>query len=462
MPSPLRKRGSTVRREPRLRDGSSRAGAGRPVNSRSRNGRAGGIGEKIPAMSKDQINNLTILLMTFGISALFLSMIHQFLMVLFLSGLFSALARPIYLRLDLWFGGRHHLASLVTLLAMVFVILIPLASLIGIVVAQAIDVSQSVSPWVKKLSEPGVFAKKVAHLPFYDDLLPYRELLISKTGEAVTLASKFLVGGLSSLTMGTVNVIFMAFVMLYTMYFLQMDGDKLIEKILYYLPLKSSDEHLMLDKFTSVTRATLKGTLLIGALQGTLAGIAFAVAGIENAVFWGTLMAVLSVIPSVGSALVWIPAVIVLILQGQLASGILLALFCGLIVGSLDNVLRPILVGKDTKMHELMIFFGTLGGIMMFGITGIFIGPLIASLFITVWEMYGTTFRHLLPAVEWTPSVRPLGQRQPAAPLESTVTSGAEPAAESPADTAADHGANAPRATAEPEAEGSEAESGRD
>ena len=156
----------------------------------------------------------------------------------------------------------------------------------------------------------------------------------------------------------------------------------------------------MLAKFTSVTRATLKGSLLIGLLQGTLAGIAFAVAGIHNAVFWGTVMAVLSVIPNVGAALVWIPAVVILILQGDPVTGIGLALFCGLVVGSLDNVLRPILVGKDTKMHELMIFFSTLGGILMFGLAGIFIGPVIASLFITIWEMYGVEFADVLPAVD--------------------------------------------------------------
>ncbi|MCH6574770.1 MAG: AI-2E family transporter, partial [Bacteroidetes bacterium] len=129
--------------------------------------------------------------------------------------------------------------------------------------------------------------------------------------------------------------------------------------------------------------------MMIGILQGGLAGGAFAVAGIDNAVFWGTVMAALSVIPSVGSALVWIPASIILIMQGSVAGGVGLMVFCGLIVGSLDNFLRPILVGKDTKMHELMIFFGTLGGILMFGIAGIFIGPLIASLFITICELYG-------------------------------------------------------------------------
>jgi predicted PurR-regulated permease PerM len=163
--------------------------------------------------------------------------------------------------------------------------------------------------------------------------------------------------------------------------------------------LNDEDETLMLNKFTSVTRAMLKGTLMIGILQGGLAGTAFAIAGIDNVVFWGTVMAVLSVIPSVGSALVWIPASIILIMQGNVAAGVGLLAFCGLIVGSLDNVLRPILVGKDTKMHELMIFFGTLGGILMFGIAGIFIGPVIASLFVTIWELYGIAFSEYLPEV---------------------------------------------------------------
>ena len=155
----------------------------------------------------------------------------------------------------------------------------------------------------------------------------------------------------------------------------------------------------MLDKFTSVTRATLKGSLLIGIMQGGLAGIAFAVAGIDNAVFWGTVMAVLSVIPSIGSALVWGPACVILMMQGSVGTGVGLLAFCAIVVGSLDNLLRPILVGKDTRMHELMIFFGTLGGIMMFGISGIFIGPLIASLFVTIWELYGVAFADFLPEV---------------------------------------------------------------
>ena len=351
-------------------------------------------------MNQDTINKLVLALMVIAISALFFSMIHQFLMAIFLAGLFSALARPVYRRLKVKFNGHRHLASATTLLLMIVVVLIPLMLLVGIIMGQAIDVGQSVTPWIKQtLEQPDKLTAYLQHLPFYDELVPYREIILEKAGQLVGSISKLIVGGLSQATLGTANFVFMTFVFLYTMYFFQMDGVKLIRKILYYLPLNSDDESLMLNKFTSVTRATIKGTMLIGILQGGLAGSAFAVAGIDNAVFWGTVMAVLSIIPSVGSALVWSPAAIILIAQGSVAGGVGLLVFCGVVVGSLDNVLRPILVGKDTKMHELMIFFGTLGGIMMFGISGIFIGPLIASLFVTIWELYGIAFSNYLPEV---------------------------------------------------------------
>ncbi len=351
-------------------------------------------------MNQDTVNKSILVLMVIAISTLFFSMIHQFLMAIFLAGLFSALARPVYRRLKIWFGGRRHLASVTTMLLMIVVVLIPVMFLTGIIVAQAIDVGQSVTPWVKQyIDQPDRLTDYLQHLPFYEQLLPYREIILEKAGQLVGSISKLIVNGLSSATLGTANFLFMTFVFLYTLYFFQMDGVKLIRKILYYLPLGSDDENLMLEKFTSVTRATLKGSLLIGILQGGLAGVAFAVAGIDNAVFWGTVMAVLSVIPSIGSALIWGPACAILIMQGSIGAGVGLLVFCGIVVGSLDNVLRPILVGKDTKMHELMIFFGTLGGIMMFGISGIFIGPLIASLFVTIWELYGVAFSDFLPEV---------------------------------------------------------------
>lgn len=351
-------------------------------------------------MNQDNVNKSVLALMVIGVSALFFSMIQQFLMAIFLAGLFSAMARPVYRRLNILFKGRRHLASLTTLLMMIIVVLIPMFFFIGIVVSQAIDVGQTAVPWIKyNLEQPDMLTGYLQRLPFFEYLEPYRELILEKAGELVGTISNWIVAGLSQATLGTAYFFFMTFVFLYSMFFFQMDGGKLIEKILYYLPLNSDDESLMLNKFTSVTRATLKGSLVIGMMQGGLAGIAFAVVGIDNAVFWGALMGLLSTIPSIGSALVWFPAAVILVMQGSVAAGLGLMAFCGLIVGSLDNVLRPILVGKDTKMHELMIFFGTLGGIMMFGIAGIFIGPLIASLFVTIWELYGIAFADYLPEV---------------------------------------------------------------
>jgi len=352
-------------------------------------------------MNQDIVNKSVLILLLLVISALFLSMIQQFLMAIFLAGLFSALSRPIYLYFEKLYGGRTHWASLTTLILLVFVILIPMLLLIGIVVGQAIDVGHTVTPWVKQtVSDQGAITEYLKSLPFYDKILPYQQTILQKTGQAVGAISKFLVDGLSAATVGTVHFVFMAFVMLYSMFFFLMDGNKLVEKILYYLPLQSSDENRMLEKFTSVTRAMLKGTFLIGILQGGLAGLAFMVVGIDNAVFWAVIMAVLSIIPGIGTALIWVPATIMLLANGKVVSGVGLALFCGIIVGALDNVLRPKLVGKDTQMHELLIFFSTLGGIFMFGVVGLFIGPVIASLFVTIWEIYGVAFKDILPEVK--------------------------------------------------------------
>ena len=351
-------------------------------------------------MNRDIANRFVLLLLAIFISAIFLSMIRSFIMAIFLAGIFSALARPLYIRFERWYGGRRAPASLSTLVLIVIVVILPLGVLMGIVTAQAIKVGQTDTPWVQEqIAQPGEFHKLLSSLPFYEKLAPYSETIWRKAGELIGTMSHFLISRLSMATLGAVNLLFMAFAMLYTMFFFLMDGDKLLHKILYYLPLHDQDERRMLDKFTSVTRATLKGTAVIGILQGGLAGIAFWVVGIPSSVFWGTIMAVLSIIPGIGTALVWGPAVIILAAGGDFLKAGGLGLFCALFIGSIDNLLRPILVGKDTQMHELMIFFGTLGGIFMFGIMGMFIGPIVAALFVTIWEIYGVAFKDILPQV---------------------------------------------------------------
>ena len=167
----------------------------------------------------------------------------------------------------------------------------------------------------------------------------------------------------------------------------------------------------MLARFTSITRATIKGTLVIGIILGALGGIAFRVAGIEGAALWGTIMTILSIIPGIGAPLVWVPVVIVLYANGQYVTATLLLVWCGAVVATIDNFLRPVLVGRDAQMPDLLILIGTLGGLFLFGPMGFIVGPIICGLFLTVWDIYGTTFKEVLPPVE---SFRASDQETPA------------------------------------------------
>ncbi len=390
-------------------------------------------------MNKETTNKLVLLLLVLFISALFLSMIRQFLMAIFLAGIFSAIFYPIYLRILKGAGGRRGLASITTILLIILVFLVPLGALLGIITAQAVKVTATVRPWIEQqMAQPDTFSRMVDAIPFIEKIEPYRNEILSKAGEVVTAISTYLINKLQDITFGTVNFLLMTFIMLYTMFFFFLDGEALLKKILYYLPLGDADERRMLAKFTSVTRATVKGTLVIGALQGGSAGVAFAVAGIHSAVFWGTIMTVLSVIPGIGSALVWVPAAVVLMIAGHLAKGIALAVFCAVIVGSIDNLLRPVLVGKDTQMHELLIFFGTLGGLIMFGLAGFIIGPIVAALFATVWEIYGVAFQDVLPPVGMPIMGEPVEEYTGPAPDGEEKAEAGEPAAPPPEGDAAD------------------------
>lgn len=353
------------------------------------------------SVKRESVNRLVLLFLVAIISAVFLTMIHQFLMPIFMAGLISAMTSPTHQWISKRIGGRENIGSVLIILAMIFLILGPLSILVSVVIAQAISVGQSVTPAVQALiNEPTVMSEYLEKLPYYDQVLPYRDTIIERAGEIVGNVTSFLINSLSSVTRLTVSAIFGSIIMLYTMFYFLTMGDVLLNKILYFLPLCDADEQRLLGHFTSVARATIKGTLIIGIMQGSICGLSFFLAGINGPVFWGTVMAVTSIIPAFGTAIVWIPAVVILAITGNFSGVIILLVGCGAIAGNLDNIVRPRLVGKDTEMHDLYILFSTLGGISMFGILGIIIGPIIAALFITIWEIYGDSFQEFLPDVE--------------------------------------------------------------
>jgi predicted PurR-regulated permease PerM len=349
-------------------------------------------------MQRQTISNIVLITLVLLISLLFFTMIRNFLTSVLMAAIFSALSLPIHRKIARLLGGRPRLAALTTLLLFCVGFLLPLLSLVGILTAQAVKVAQTITRWVQyQIDQPVPFSQYFQLVPFLEELTPFRDEILRRFGDLASRISLFLINSLSAGALTTVTLIFLFFLFLYSSYFFLIDGQRMLDRIMLYLPLEESRKRRLLERFTSVTRATLKGTLVIGVLQGGLGGVAFAVVGIEAAVFWGTIMTILSIIPPFGIIMVWLPAAIILAIGGEYLKAIGLALFCGLIVGSLDNLLRPRLIGKDTRMHDLLILFSTLGGITLYGPVGFILGPIIAALFVTVWELYAETFRNILP-----------------------------------------------------------------
>jgi predicted PurR-regulated permease PerM len=351
----------------------------------------------------DRFRKIFLLLLVIGISLVFFAMVRSFLLAILVAAIFSGLSNPLYQKLVKLFRGRRSPACVATILVVLAVIVIPFTFFLGIVATEAVQVAQGVAPWVEQqISEPNELDRLLRRVPFIgmERLEPYQDQITAKLGELAGRLGTFIVNALAATTRGTAVFFFMLFIMLYAMFFFLRGGRSILSKILYYMPLAPDQEDRMVERFVSVTRATIKGTLVIGIVQGGLAGLAFAVVGIHGATFWGTIMAVLSIIPGVGTALVWVPAVIYLVAVGHAGAAIGLFLWCALVVGTVDNVLRPRLVGKDTQMPDLLILLGTLGGLLLFGAIGIVIGPIVAALFVTIWEIYGEAFKDYLPAVQ--------------------------------------------------------------
>jgi predicted PurR-regulated permease PerM len=177
-------------------------------------------------------------------------------------------------------------------------------------------------------------------------------------------------------------------VMLYLLFFLLRDGAALATRIGHAIPLDAEHKHQLAGKFTTVIRATVKGNIVVAASQGALGGLIFWILGIQGPVLWGVAMAFLSLLPAVGAGLVWGPVALYFLATGAVWQSVVLTLYGVGVIGLVDNVLRPILVGKDTKMPDYVVLISTLGGMAMFGLTGFVIGPAIAALVIASWDLF--------------------------------------------------------------------------
>lgn len=348
--------------------------------------------------ARNRFRKSFVLLLVLSISVVFVVTIKGFLTALFLAAVFTGIVYPVYRWLLQRYRGREALASATTLLLVVGAIVLPLIGFFSIVVSQAVEVSNIVAPWVERQIQDSASSNQALPewVPFADRIEAHRPEITSRVASLVDKAGRFVLDSLSKVTQVTAVFLLNLFVMLYAMFFFLISGPEIVRTTMSYLPLSDGDKQRFLDVGLSVSKATLKGTLVIGVVQGALGGLGLAVAGIPGYAFWGTIMMVLSIIPGIGTALVWVPAVVYLMLSGAETAGLGLAIWSAAIVGSVDNVLRPRLVGKSTSMPDLLILVSTLGGLGLFGALGLVMGPVIAAMFLTAWTIYGQAFGNLL------------------------------------------------------------------
>jgi predicted PurR-regulated permease PerM len=324
----------------------------------------------------------------------FVGLLNVFLIPIFWAVTFAVLFEPWNDRCADWLGGRGALASGLTLLGIVLLILVPLL-LLGLAVAnEATALMAAIEAGDVDVTAPVRWVRD--NLPLvvqYAERLGVDiEGLKSNISSVALFTGQWVATNALQIGQGTVQFLIGITLMLYLLFFFLRDGHAVVERMVQILPLGDTRERHLFQRFAEVVRATVKGTFVIAAVQGAIGGVAFALLGVRGAVLWGVVMAITSLLPVVGPGIVWVPAAIMLMTTQRVLEGIVLVIVGVLAVGLADNVLRPVLVGRDTRMPDYLVLLATLGGLALFGITGLVIGPLIAALFITLWEMFEETY----------------------------------------------------------------------
>ncbi len=345
------------------------------------------------------LQRLFILILALAVSAVFLWMIRSYLDALFLAAVLTLFLMPAQRMLTRIFLGRRIPAAASVLVIATVIIVIPLLAILAIVAEQAVDVVNAATPWVQQqvraFREGGIGALP-EWIPFRDAIAPYQAEIAAQLGDLVSSAGRLTVDALTRATGSTLGVFLNLVVLLFALFYFLTHGERVARSGLDLMPLPPSERAMLARRTLSTVRATVKGTFVIALIQGGLTGGALAVAGVPGAAFWGMIAGVLSIVPGIGPPLIWGPAAIWLGFNDQLPAGVLLAAWGAVVVGLVDNLLRPMLVGKDAKLPDLMVLLATLGGLALFGPIGLVLGPVIASLFSAVWYLYAQSYGPLL------------------------------------------------------------------
>lgn len=346
-----------------------------------------------PAAAYHRLEDRAFLLGLALVSLLFLYLLKPFFSAIFWACIIGVLFYPMQERLvRQW--GRPNGAALVTLTACVLILIAPTLFILGAFYREATDLYNAIQSGE---IDPGSFIDRIKQgFPAVQRVLDYADLDLAALKERLSSvavgASRLVAQNAVQVGQNTLRFFISLAVMLYVAFFMLRDGPRLVALMIRALPLGDERERLLFGKFAEVSRATIKGNVVIAAIQGTLGGLIFWVLGIPGALLWGVVMAVISLIPMLGAGLIWGPVAIYLFAIGDWVQGLVLVVFGVTVIGLVDNFLRPILVGRDTKLPDFIVLLSTLGGLVLFGINGFVIGPLIAVLFVAFWQIFIAQF----------------------------------------------------------------------
>jgi len=331
--------------------------------------------------------NALIIILTI-VSLLFATLIIDFILPIFWAIVLAILFNPInqYIENKI---NKPALTSLCTIFIISFVVLAPCFFILTAVAEETLTIIKAIESQEINLEKLLISISQL--LPALTErvsVLGYdTNTLIEQLNNIVLGTSQYALSLIMSTGENILRVLLLTFVMIYLLFFFLKDGDQIIAKCINVFPLDDNQERFLIDRFSSVTKATVKGTIIVGVVQGAIGGVIFTLLGIKAAILWGALMAFFSILPGIGTAIIWFPAACILFFSGAWLKALILLLAGFFIIGLIDNFLRPYLVGKETQLPDYLILLTTLGGVSLLGLSGFVIGPIIAALFITLWSL---------------------------------------------------------------------------
>ncbi len=343
-------------------------------------------------MNETSLQKKTLLLLLVLVTIAFIWILLPFYGAVFWAVILGIIFAPLQRRLLARFGWQRNLTSLCTLLVCLVIAILPVIIISALLVQEGATLYKSVESGQLNIAKY-LAEFKVLLPPYFQHWLDRLGMgdfygLRDKIAKSAMQGSQYLATQAFSVGQGTFDFVVSFFIMLYLLFFFLRDGQDLTRRIRIAIPLAEPQKRRLQLKFTRVVRATVKGNIVVAMTQGALGGLIFWVLDIPSALLWAVLMAFLSLLPAVGAGIVWAPVAAYFLLSGMIWQGAVLALFGVFVIGLVDNVLRPILVGKDTRMPDYLILISTLGGMAIFGLNGFVIGPLVAALFMSTWGLF--------------------------------------------------------------------------